>query len=870
MLVIFALRCCGIGIAPPDVPPSVPRDFDCEIRKLAYVYAQNLAAGPRDFDVHTVYDALQLNSKCSSSFARPRVHASRAPAAAARVIGTSSGSVTLFVDPSNGVDATGRGSEAKPLRTLPFAVNTVRRALHQHTGPRHTNAIMLLPGTHWLNETLQLDARDENLTIASAATASSDSSGEAILSGGMPLGELSWTKQHHTEGGGVVFMAELPRNTTPVFTGLRLNSARLTRARHPNADIETTGLHTDPTGWNPISSVAQWLPGVVASGPPTPPISVMVRTPCRNDTPVYPYFTNAIGGVCDVVGFEPNISFWCNPRNPRDGARGVWNATGGIVFNTTMSFPPSLFLPAAWLNQNHGVFGGLQATETKRKQKQKQKRTEIVHVWHSGGHWATMGFELDNATNTTLRWSRGGFQDARASNTGAEWYIENALGLLDAPSEWFVLDDPVKSPKSLQLFFVPNGTTDAVPPSIGFVATRLETVIAINGTSRSAVARGITIANVTIRDSKATFMKPHGVPSSGDWALARVGALLIENAENVTVSGVTFTRLDGNGVLLSGYTRDVVLAHNEFAWIGGSAMAAWGSTDQRSANGTKGWDASAGNFPRRTLVTQNVVREIGLYEKQAAAWFSAKTSQTTLRENIFFNGPRAGINLNDGFGGGHIIEGNLLFSFCRESSDHGPINTWDRQMFSVRLPDDSSPATVYPLTTSIHRNFLIANYHSQEAVDNDDGSAYFETSENVIVYGSYGMKLDMAGHDNRHHSNLYLYLDPLCFVDLGGGEAYPSHRDTFANNVCVQAGNSESYAGIACTRDNRSWPIFGGNTVYNAAGKTSFCGTPLAEWQAKTGRDLGTRVIKGLPPAAALVVMARQRLHMQEADHVRP
>ena len=75
----------------------------------------------------------------------------------------------------------------------------------------------------------------------------------------------------------------------------------------------------------------EWLPGVAAGGPKTPPIEVMVTSPNRADSyAVYPYDTNAIGGICNGL-FEPNVSFWCNPRNPRDGARGVWNGSGGIV-----------------------------------------------------------------------------------------------------------------------------------------------------------------------------------------------------------------------------------------------------------------------------------------------------------------------------------------------------------------------------------------------------------------------------------------------------------------------------------------------------------------------------------------------------------
>ena len=49
-------------------------------------------------------------------------------------------------------------------------------------------------------------------------------------------------------------------------------------------------------------------------------------------------------------------------------------------------------------------------------------------------------------------------------------------------------------------------------------------------------------------------------------------------------------------------------------------------------------------------------------------------AQSVISGNVFFNGPRAGINANDGFGGGDEISHNLVFSTCRESGDHGPFN----------------------------------------------------------------------------------------------------------------------------------------------------------------------------------------------------
>ena len=85
-----------------------------------------------------------------------------------------------------------------------------------------------------------------------------------------------------------------------------------------------------------------------------------------------------------------------------------------------------------------------------------------------------------------------------------------------------------------------------------------------------------------------------------------------------------------------------------------------------------GPDGRGGEQPRGTLVSRNLVREIGIWQKQSSFYFQAVAAQTTLRGNVHFNGPRAGINLNDGFGGGDVLEGNLIANCVRESGDHGP------------------------------------------------------------------------------------------------------------------------------------------------------------------------------------------------------
>jgi len=43
------------------------------------------------------------------------------------------------------------------------------------------------------------------------------------------------------------------------------------------------------------------------------------------------------------------------------------------------------------------------------------------------------------------------------------------------------------------------------------------------------------------------------VPSGGDWALERMGALFFERTEGLVVNGITMTRMGGNGIMLSKY-----------------------------------------------------------------------------------------------------------------------------------------------------------------------------------------------------------------------------------------------------------------------------------------------------------------------------
>ena len=80
-----------------------------------------------------------------------------------------------------------------------------------------------------------------------------------------------------------------------------------------------------------------------------------------------------------------------------------------------------------------------------------------------------------------------------------------------------------------------------------------------------------------------------------------------------------------------------------------------------------------------------------------------------------FNGPRAMINFNDAMGGGHNVTGNGIWNTCRESGDHGPVNSWNRMAFASRVATGGGEATYAAALSEVHLNYVNAGYGGSQA-----------------------------------------------------------------------------------------------------------------------------------------------------------
>jgi hypothetical protein len=545
----------------------------------------------------------------------------------------------------------------------------------------------------------------------------------------------------------------------------------------------------------------------------------------------FQHYTIGIGGLCSV--YDPPVSYWCSSRTAGGNAFPFRTPTGVTVSDKALPHAPYA-----------------------------SARQALISVWHPS-RWENWMFEVasyDNATNN-FTFGKGGNQGARGANTGGDFFVENVWEELDAAGEFF------HDRESGRLYIIFNGTgaepnISDRPDGLDVVAPQLHVLINASGTRWNPI-HNVTIHGIKFTAAAPTFMMPHGIPSAGDWALERFGAIFLEGTVNAKIQRCTLERLDGHGVMVSGFNRNATVSFCNFAHIGGSGIAAWGYTNETSGDGhpAAGVDGTDGNHPRYTAVMHNLIREVGLYEKQNSFYVQAKAAQSQIIGNIFFNGPRAGINFNDGFGGGDEIAHNLVFSTCRESGDHGPLNMWDRQPFltTVRTGEPS----LIMADRIIHHNFFIDNYSPQEDVDTDDGSNNIRAHHNFLVYGNFGLKSDYGGHDNHHDHNIYAYIAvQALFLDT----TLPGHQDQFTQNKVVSARPGRPYSndlvGLPCS--SKTYPdgspvvqdqtLFEGNEFFTMDGYMHHCGAWAWDGNANT-------TVKSIPSDDTILDWGHQLLY---------
>lgn len=639
-----------------------------ECRAFMLQYEFSLRLMPERVPLRDVFDSLNLNTKCGIT--PPTAPASTAyfkPLTPSEITATCTAPGSpYYVDATGGSDSNS-GTMASPFQTLPKALAATRAS-----GPRsqgQSACIVLRGGVHHLATTMTLGAADSGLVFTALA---GDAGGPAWVSGGVPLGPLSWTPYDLTSGRNI-YVADIspsvPLSSMPGLNSLSSTGAmptRFWRARYPNTfDLEQfTGQLPD------MGAVEKWVKAPLMDIPEMYFMDLKAAG-LKNDSTMqeYNWYQAARGGPCEHWARDgESWSYVCG-----NSTAGGWEfieknfaSSGQLGFPVSMVYNKSK-LPASFASWT-------MPTPAARTD---WSNTPTLTAWHNQG-WFQATYAITGidtaAGQLTLTaddvFPSGGWQGGRtmescsAYNTSYEaplcsgpWYVMNVFQELDYPNEYFF--DPTA--RKLYLFY--NDTSGTPPPSdFSLVSQQLEVFFDLSGTP-SAPVSDVTFAGLGLRDQRDGQLVKWVDPSGGDWGIRRAGLFHLEGTHRVNITGSTFFRTDANAVMVAAYNRNASVVDCEFAFIGMSAVVTFGQTIQE--------DGTQGTQPFGTLIAYNKVHEIGAYQLQSSAWFTSRATLTRAEGLVVFNIPRAAINLNDAFGGGNNITLSSIWHTCRQSGDHG-------------------------------------------------------------------------------------------------------------------------------------------------------------------------------------------------------
>ena len=128
-----------------------------------------------------------------------------------------------------------------------------------------------------------------------------------------------------------------------------------------------------------------------------------------------------------------------------------------------------------------------------------------------------------------------------------------------------------------------------------------------------------------------------------DWAIYRGGALLLEGTKNILIAHNNFADMGGNAVFVNKYNRNTNISTNHLQRIGASAICFVGSPDAvRSPSfeyhqfvpldeldRTPG--PKSNDYPSKAIVYDNLIHDVGTIEKQVAGVQISMASEITVK-----------------------------------------------------------------------------------------------------------------------------------------------------------------------------------------------------------------------------------------------
>lgn len=410
-----------------------------------------------------------------------------------------------------------------------------------------------------------------------------------------------------------------------------------------------------------------------------------------------------------------------------------------------------------------------------------------VHAMHTA-LWGDMHWEIKGKNEDGTLQLEGGWQNNRPSGMHPLYrFVENIKEELDVPGEWYY--DRSES----KLYYMPLPEIDLDEAKVEIV--RLKHLIEFNGTKENPV-RGIHLQGLTFKHTARTFMENKEQLLRSDWTMYRGGAIVFNGAEECSVENCEFDHLGGNTIFVNNYNRYLIVrgcyihhsGANGIVFVGDpdmvrSPLFRYGNQNYETMDMTPG--PLGDNYPQDCWVDDCLITMTGRDEKQTAPVQISMSQRIRVSHCSIYDVPRAGININEGTFGGHIIEFCDVFNTVLETGDHGSFNSWGRDRFwtpdVVTISDQVALHPDMQYWDVLEPNVLRYNRwrcdHGWD-VDLDDGSSFYRIYCNLLLNGGLKMR---EGYDRVATNNIILNnsLHPHVWVR--------NSDDVFKHNIVFTA-----------------------------------------------------------------------------------